>query len=188
KAEQLVDKALDLEPNNAFVLAIDGMVRSRSSVCHTLAMERFQHAIDIEPCNPLPHLLRSRLYAFSGEGARAVESVERAISLSPLDPHRYFYDGLAAAAHLANNDFAKSLELAERSVEANPRHTSSLRAKAVAETMLGRGHEASLTMARLRRLEPELTVERYLRSHPARDLPMCKAWADALREAGLPQN
>ena len=67
------------------------------------------------------------MHALKSEGEQAVEHTERALSCRP---HRYFYDSLAATA--AAGKYERSLELAQRSLKANRKHTSTLRVMTVA--------------------------------------------------------
>ena len=55
------------------------------------------------------------------------------MTLSPLDPRRYYYDSLTASAHLTAGDYTRALELAKRSLHANRSHTSTLRVMAIAQ-------------------------------------------------------
>ena len=61
--------------------------------------------------------------------ARRSKAAETARRLSPIDPFGYYYDSLAATAHLAGGDYGRALELAERSIAINDRHISTLRCK-----------------------------------------------------------
>jgi adenylate cyclase len=107
------------------------------------------------------------MHAFKSEGEQAVEHTERALALSPLDPHRYFYDSLAATAAAAAGKYERSLELAQRSLKANRKHTSTLRVMTVAQWLLGQHDEARKTVQELLRLQPTMTVNGWLKSSPA---------------------
>lgn len=179
-------RALDLNPRCPYSLTMDGMQLSSNPEGMQQATFRFDDALEIDPSNALAWLMRSRLHMFTGEGKKALEFAERACSLSPLDPHKYFFDIMAAGAHSVCGNFDQALKLAQRSLKANPRHTSSHRVKVIALEMMGRHTEACLAVKPLRRLEPGLTIETYLKAHPAGDRPTARQWADALASAGIP--
>ena len=185
-AERWTQHALDLDPDCTFSLAIDGFVQNNLLKRFDLAQERFDHAIDADCNNALAWLLKGTLHAFQDKGLEAVAYTSRARSLSPLDPYRYFFDSLSATAHLANGDYVKALDLAERSLRANRRHTSTLRVKTIALHQLGRGEDARAAADQLRRLDPGLTVEGYMRHHPAAMFRTGKEWSKALKESGIP--
>ena len=165
---------------------MDGLVQVHMTKRLDVARQRYDRALEINPNDALCWLLRGTLFAFTDEGERAVVETSRAAELSPLDPHRYYYDTLAAAAHLSAGRYARALELAERSLFANRGHTSTLRAKAVAEWHLGQLDQARQTVAALLQLEPGLTVRRFLERSPAAPFNAGKDWARALRGAGVP--
>ena len=147
-------RALDIDPDCSLALAIDGFVHTNLLKKLDIAQERYNHAIVANPSNPLAWLLKGTLHAFMGEGQQAVDNTQRALKLSPLDPHRYFYDSLAATACLAAYRYEDALELAQRSLRANRKHTSTLRAMAIAQWQLGRHDEARQTVQELMKLEP----------------------------------
>lgn len=186
-AADCTSRALDINPHCSFSLAIDGMIQNNVRRTFPVAAARFEEAIAIDPNNAMAWLLRSRLNAFVGNGKDAVTCADRALALSPIDPHSYFFDNLAATAYLADGKYDKSLEFADRSLAANPRHTSTLRVRAVALDLVGRGDEARQTVSDLLRLEPGLTIKSYLQNHPAADFETGRTWADALRRAGVPE-
>lgn len=180
-------RALDLDPDCAFSLAIDGFAQNNLMKRFDTSLERFDAALDRDPNSALAWLLKGTLHAFVDDGPHAVECTNRARILSPLDPHRYFFDSLSATAQLANSDYAAALELAEKSLRANRRHTSTLRVRTIALQQLGREAEAHASAAELLKLEPTLTIEHYLHKHPAAGFRTGREWADALRAAGVPE-
>ena len=124
---------------------------------------------------------------FRDEGAHAVADTQRAISLSPLDPHRYYYDTLAATGYLAARKYELAIKYARRSRQANRRHTSTLRAMTIAQWQLGLEREARDTVAELMRLEPGLTITGYFRRTPSAGYRTGLEWSKALRQAGVPR-
>jgi TolB-like protein len=179
-------RALDADPESSLALSIDGLVHTHFSKQLDIAQKRYDLAVQVNPNDPLAWLLKGTLHAFMDEGATAVECTELALRLSPLDPHRYYYDSLAATAHLTAGQYDIALALAQRSLRANRSHTSTLRVMAVAQWRLGRRHEARATVQRLLELEPELTVDRYLKRAPSASYNIGQEIASVLREAGVP--
>jgi class 3 adenylate cyclase/tetratricopeptide (TPR) repeat protein len=179
-------RALDADPDCSHALAVDGLVHTHFLKRFDIAEERYDQAIKTNPSNALAWLLRGTQYAFMGEGQRAVDDTQRALTLSPLDPHRYYYDSLAASAHLAARQYTQALESTQRSLRANRKHTSTLRVMAVAQWQLGRHEEARKTAQELLTLEPGLTVSRWLERSPSAPYPVGQEIARILRQAGVP--
>ena len=180
-------RALQLNPECSFSLAIDGFVRNNLMKRPDEADSCFDEALSIDPNNALAWLLKGTLHAFLGEGETAVACTGRARALSPLDPYAYFFDSLSATASAAAGNYAQALQLAERSLRANRRHTSTLRVRTGALQLLGRHEEARASAADLMRAEPGFTIRRYLETHPAADFRIGRDWAQALEEAGVPR-
>ncbi|MFT5786542.1 MAG: TolB-like protein [Ascidiaceihabitans sp.] len=181
-------RALDLNPSCAFSLSVDGFVKNNLFRQFDEAAERFDDAISLDPNNAFAWLLKGTLYAFEGFGKEAVKCTTRARRLSPLDPYGYFFDSLSATACASADDFEGALTLANRSLVANPRHTSTLRVRTVSLEMLGRGEEARQSAQELLRIDPDFTIGQYLNQHPAAMFKTGRVWANALAAAGVPQN
>jgi adenylate cyclase len=71
-------------------------------------------------------------------------------------------------------------------VRTNKMHTSTLRALAIAQWQLGRREDARATVRALLKLDPGLTIRRYLERTPAAGYDTGREWSSALRLAGVP--
>jgi adenylate cyclase len=180
-------RALELDPDSALACTIDGSVRTSLLKDLDAAMESYRRAVASSPSNSLAWLLKGTLHAFMNQGKQAVENTQRALKLSPLDPHRYYYESLAATAYIANGQYDRALELAQRSLRANRLHTSTLRVITAAQWRLGLHDEARETMQELLRLEPNFTVSGWLKRTPAAKYPIGPAAAELFRQAGAPK-
>lgn len=187
RALDCTKRALDADPCCSLALAVDGFVHTNLLKQLDVAEERYDLAIESNSCNSLAWLLRGTLHAFMGHGAQAVNDTQRALKLTPLDPHRYFYESLAATACLAARDYGGALELARRSLRANRSHTSTLRVLAAAQWALGQREEARETAKELMKLEPGLTVSGWLARSPSAPYSTGQEWARLLEEIGVPK-
>lgn len=179
-------RALDADSNCSLALAIDGAVHTNLLKRLDVAEQRYDRAIQANPNDSLAWLLKGTLHAFTDNGASAVHCTGKALQLSPLDPHRYYYDSLAATANLTAGRYDQALALAGRSLRANRTHTSTLRVMAVSQWCLGQHDDARATVRRLLELEPDLTIARYLKRTPSAPYKIGKQIAGVLRAAGVP--
>lgn len=186
-ALECTKRALDIDPECSLALAVDGFVHTNLLKKLDIALDRYNRAIAANPNNPLAWLLKGTLHAFTGDGARAVENTQRALKLTPLDPHRYFYDSLAASACISARQYADALAYAQRSLRANCKHTSTLRVLAVAQWHLGLQDEARGTAQDLLSLEPGLTVSGWLERSPSAAYSVGQEFASVLRQVGVPK-
>ena len=178
--------ALDRDPSDALALATEGFV-----YCHLLkdldtARKRCDQALDANPNHALGWLYRGTVNAFKGEGDAAVEATRRALHLSPLDPQRYYFESLAGTAQLSARQYGEAERLARSSLVLNRMHPSTWRVLTIALVGQGRMDEARNALAKMRELEPALTVERYVARMPNAELATGKRWARCLEMAGLP--
>jgi tetratricopeptide (TPR) repeat protein len=179
-------RALDADPECSLALTIDGFAHTNLLKQLDVAQQRYALALSVNPNDSLAWLLKGTLHAFEGEGEEAVDATERALRLSPLDPLRYFYESLGATAALSAGRYERAVELAQRSLRVNRTNTSTLRALAIAQSLLGNVEAARLTVGEVLAIEPTLTVQRYLERSPSGAYKTGKIWSEALRQAGLP--
>ena len=83
-----------------------------------------------------------------------------AIELSPLDPQRYYFESLGATAEVSAHQYENAERLARSSLVLHRMHPSTWRALTISLVAQDRMDEARETLARVRQLEPQLTVER----------------------------
>jgi class 3 adenylate cyclase/tetratricopeptide (TPR) repeat protein len=179
-------RALDNDSHCALALTIDGFAHTNLLKALDIGEQRYDLALQLNPNEALAWLLRGVLHAFKGEGRPALRCAQRSLRLSPLDPHRYFYDALAASAEIAAGRYEHAITLARRSLRANRMHASTFRVLAVAQWLAGQHDAARASVAELMRIQPQLTVSGWLRSAPSADYPIGKRFAETLRAAGVP--
>jgi len=119
--------------------------------------------------------------------ARALDlkAAEMARQLSPIDPFGYYYDGLTSTAYLAAENYEQALELANRSLDGNDRHLSTMRAKITALHFLGRGDDARAAAEDMMRRAPDFNLDEYASRHPAAQHGSGKRVVTALSAAGV---
>jgi TolB-like protein/class 3 adenylate cyclase len=185
-ATACAERALACDPHDGLALTMDAMVSAWSRHDLDAAERRLAQALAANPNEPLAWLWNAIVHAWRGRGAEGVQSADRALSLSPLDPMLYFFNSLAGQANLIGERYERAIELSLLSLRENSLHTPTLRTLAAALVLSGRLSEARETMRRLRELEPGLTVGVFRARYPGRDSPQAARFADALLAAGLP--
>ena len=187
RARDCAQRALDADPEDSLALTMDALVHVHFLRRLDEAAALYRQAVAANPNDSLAWLHKGMLHAFCGQAEAGVDDTERALALSPLDPMKYYYDSLGASAAATAGRYERAIELAERSLEANCLHTSTLRVLAISQTLCGRGDDARNTVARLLALEPDFTVQRFLARAPGADFDVGQRFAGALREAGVPE-
>ncbi len=185
-AFECTKRALDMDPENVLALVSEGVVMTNLMQDMDTAQERYDLALDISPNDADARLLRGTMYAFRGEGTRAMRDTERSLRLTPIDPLRFYFLSLAASACIAAEDYDRALELSDLSLRANSTHTSTLRVKAVALMRMKREDEARATGEKLMRLQPNLSVTQWLKNSPSGDFDIGRKFGETLIEIGVP--
>ena len=189
EASQALDqtrRALDMEPNNALALAMEGFVYCHLKQDLSIAQERLSQAIDADPCNSSAWLFMSTVQSLLGQTGKAYSSAQQAISLSPIDPLKYYYFCLAGHAALFDERREEAVALMTKSWQLNRFHAPTARMLAVAHSELGQHDLAKNFLTHLMRLEPTLTAQRYLARSPG-GLQYRERFAQALVDIGLPK-
>ncbi|NMM04754.1 adenylate/guanylate cyclase domain-containing protein [Polaromonas sp.] len=180
-------RALDLSPDNALSLAIEGYTRCQLLGEADAAHQCIKHAIELNPNEPLGWLYKSVWSAMWGSAASAVAEAEHAAQLSPIDPLKYFFDVILASGQITNGECEKAAESAKRSLRANRHHQPALRVLLQAQTESGKLQEAHDTLKLLLVEIPNLTVSNYLSmGSPASTTR--QRFAEVLRKMGIPES
>ena len=132
-------------------------------------------------------MLSGLISVYRGEPDVAIERVERALRLSPLDPLNFIAQTANAMAHFFAGRYDEALLWAGKVVQDKPDYQLALRMFAAANAHIGRQKEAQQAVARLRVLDPELRISNLKDRYPLRRAQDLARWAEGLRKAGLPE-
>ena len=188
QAEELARRSLDLDSESSLAMAIAGSVRLQLMHDIVHAESLYRRALEVNPQESLAWLLLGTALGFQSRGEEAVRHSETAISLSPVDPMRFFYDVHGSATALAAGRYERAIELAQRALKANRQHTSTYRSLAIAQSLAGHLDDARATVDQLLIYEPNYSVRLFLERSPGAKFGQGERFAQALREAGLPEN
>ena len=185
RARDLLARALDLQPEHALALALEGHLGAYAHGELDAAEHLFCRSMQINPNEPLTWLFQSNLLANRGEGAAAIAAADRAHLCSPLDPMAFMFDIYAAYAALIGGDAASAVSLARRSVRANRQHYPSHPVLICAEVAAGDIDAARASAKAYLALRPQSSVSTFAAAHRATPgiVAMLRA---SLREAGMP--
>ena len=150
-------------------------------------MASYTDAIRFNPSDAQAWLFKGALHAFQAEGQEAKDHTLKALALSPLDPQLYFFQSLMASSFLAAEEYENALEMAAASQLTNGSHISTLRVIAIANLRLGRNDQARLAVKNLLQHDPSFTIKSYLERIPIGRFDLGKSFAEALRDAGVPE-
>jgi tetratricopeptide (TPR) repeat protein len=185
RAREQTMRALEVDPNNAMALAVEGYIQCQLLGNPQQSRSYLNAAIEANPSEPMAWLFKSLTSGMWGSSSAAVTEAFIARSLSPVDPLRYFFDLLTGNALLADRRLEQAIACAQRSLRANKHHVPTLRLLLTAQVELGRIEDGKETLNRLLAEMPRLTVSSYL-GMGSTDSPMRQRMAEAMRLLGLP--
>jgi TolB-like protein len=126
------------------------------------------------------------LRVYAGNCELAIEHLERAMRLSPLDPLMHLAHSATAFAYFLLGNLDEATAWAERALRMRPDWAAALRVLAMTEALAGRHQAARDAMARVRMIQPGLRVSNlHEQMFLHRPEHMAK-FIEAMRKAGLP--
>ncbi|MFV1442722.1 MULTISPECIES: tetratricopeptide repeat protein [unclassified Phaeobacter] len=185
-ANQLVAAALAQDPTFSLALTVRGLIASHLMFRFDLAQDSYDLALKDNPNEALALLLKGTTLAYQNQPEDAVRLTDAARRLSPLGPQRYYFDSYSATANLGAQNYERAVNLADRSLQANPTFPATLRTKAIALQALGQSDKARDVVKSLLTVQPGFNIARYEKDHAASNAPFGKDWSKALRSAGVP--
>ncbi|MBT9487853.1 MAG: hypothetical protein IV093_10125 [Rubrivivax sp.] len=179
-------RALDIDPDDAFSLAIGGLAESIVGLDPSGAQTRYLAAVGANPNEAYAWALLSGTHSHMEQAPQALEAADRALSLSPLDPARFLFEAYRALALLVAGQPEAAESAARNSIAHNAMHAPSHRLLIIALAMRGDVAAAQAAVRVHERLVPGYRVQDFTRHYPGHGLPHAEVHSQALRSAGVP--
>jgi adenylate cyclase len=156
---------------------------------HTTAAGMIDHALTLNSNSANAWCARGWVGAMQDQADPAIEALQHAMRLSPLDPQHWLFVGGISFAHLVARRFEQAIDWADRYTREQPRLGSGYRIKAVACAHLGRLEQARECARRILELQPTFTIAGWRRTYAGHmaSPETLAMWVDGLRRAGLPE-
>ena len=184
EATRLSFLALSIDANDAETLALVGRGRAYLSGDFDAAMEMLDRAVALNPNSANIWDQRGWTYQYAGRAEEAIQSFERAIRLSPLDPMLFTrYSGMGIAL-LRLDRFEEAVAAANRALRLDPTWSTAYRCLTAALAHLGRGEEAREAAAHLLEIEPGFRISEWV---GRAGKWQSTQFLEGLRKAGLPE-
>ncbi len=188
KGMKLAWRAVELAPNDAQVLWMAAFaVWNLAPEISEAPRELFNRSLAINPNSAMALTLGGWIETMRGNLDAGRGMIERARRLNPLDPRGWFMSGAMAITAIVDEDYVEAIAWAEKALVQNRRFAVALRVLAVALVKVGKHDRAADIVRELLVIEPELTISRFFSRIPVPLESMARAYAEALRAAGLPE-
>ena len=184
EAVRLVQLALSVDDDDPDTLALAAFASAfMGDECET-AIEISDRAIALNPNSHAAWNARGWVYEVAGRWEQAIESFERAMRMSPVDPRRYRTLNGMAFAFIELHRFDEAMVAARKAVRLQPSVALSYRPLASAFAHLGRNVDAREAVARMLEIEPGFTISAWTARTGQSNLRLV---IEGLRKAGLPE-
>jgi TolB-like protein/Tfp pilus assembly protein PilF len=187
EAERFARRAVSLGKDDAVALARGGHALAYVAGEFEAGAAYTDQALVLNPNFAVGWMLSGLVSVYRGEPEVAIERLDRAMRLSPLDPLTFIARTAYAIAHFSagRNDEARSW--AEKVIQDKPDYQLALRTFAASSALAGRQQDATQTVKRLLQLDPALCISNLKDRYPIRRPEDFMRWAEGLRKAGLPE-
>ncbi len=155
----LTQRALSLDVADARALTIAGHVQAY--LYHNIEAAHVLHAqaLTANPNLPIAWAFSGLAYIYSGQVEEGRRRIERARSLSPFDPHSFFFEAGLMLSHLLQGEYDAVQNIGRKAIHLNPSFSSAYKIYLSALGHLGSDDEAARIRRDLLRLEPDFNVE-----------------------------
>ena len=184
RAGELAERAIVLDPFDARALTIAGHVRAFLHRSLREAAALHERALELNPNLAMAWALSAITCAYQGNPEEAERRNNRYKALSPLDPHAFFYDGFFTVIHLMKRDYNAAVTVGRAVTQLNPSLSAGYKPYLAALGHLGRQQEAAAVLKRLLSIEPDFTVDNFMRTSPMERQAERDHFAQGLRLAG----
>jgi tetratricopeptide (TPR) repeat protein len=127
------------------------------------------------------------IHAYLGQFETALEDIERALRINPLDPNNGFVRTALGPTLIGLGRTEEVVTMLEQSYHEAPTYGSTLFILLHAYWQLGRIDEAKRMASELMQIRPDLTLRYTLETTPFKHPPYLQLFRDAHRATGIPE-
>jgi TolB-like protein len=149
------------------------------------SLAEFELALRLNPNFSLAQGYYGLTLAYCGRWEEAHLAAQRAIRLSPRDPHSAVYYGIASYAQFVGHNYEEAMRLARESIRQRGDFVGAHRVLTAAAGMAGQRDVAAAALQELRRAQPNVSLAWIAKEMPIRDDAERKHYLEGFRRAGL---
>ena len=186
-ANRLAKRAIEYGNKDAVALASSGIAIGYMFDDFERAVSLMDRAQELNPNLAMAFHLSGWIRCFIGQPDLAIEHLERAVRLSPLDPQRPGMLAAIAAAHFAAGRFDAASSLATKAMLEQSNNFIAALVAAASNALAGNLEAARTATELVRSSDPHFRIENIRYRLPHRQPEVLARWEDALRKAGVPE-
>ena len=186
-AERLAKRAIECGNDDAVALASSGIAIGYMFDDFERAVSLMDRAQALNPNLAMAFHLSGWIRSFIGQPDLAIQHLERAVRLSPLDPQRPGMLAAIAAAHFAAGRLDVASALATNAMLEQSNNFIAALVAAASNALAGNLAATKTATKLVRSNDPHFRIKDVKYRLPYRQPEVLTRWQDALRKAGLPE-
>jgi TolB-like protein/Tfp pilus assembly protein PilF len=187
KAERASRTAVELDPNDAFCLAVAAHIRAFLRKDPETAAEMFDRALLLNENSAFAWGVSGSTYCFLGRPDDALEHLRNAWRLSPFDPMNFFFWTVAGLAQFVAGRYDQAIGWLRKAQRTNARFSACHRTLTATLALSGDIEAARAAARDLLSVEPRFRIAVFASWYPLRRQDDLERMATGLRLAGLPE-
>jgi adenylate cyclase len=186
-AQDAARRAMALDDQDAFVVAVAGHVESIINKQPEAALELFDRALVLNENSAFAWGMSAASCAYLGEPELALERLRSAWRLSPFDQLNFVFLTVAGIAEFVAGRYDPAIVWLRKARRANPRFAGALRTLVASLALAERADDAKAAAAELLAVDPDFSVSALAKWYPFRRPDDLNRYVAGLRAAGLPE-
>jgi tetratricopeptide (TPR) repeat protein len=183
----LIERAADIGKDDAVALCWAGHVHAYFFRDLDRALLLIDRALDLDVNLAVAWQRSGWVRGYAGESDGAIESLNKAIRLDPLDPRVFLTQSAMAFAHfIAGRDY-EAARWAAMALRVKPNWLPALRMTIASNAMQGQAEQARRALSAYRQIDPDVTITKLCAYYPFRRHADRQRLIGAMRKAGVPQ-
>jgi TolB-like protein/class 3 adenylate cyclase len=184
---RLARRALELGRSEPIILSMAGFGIAYLEGDLDFGGAAMDRALELNPNTAATLGIGGWISVFRGEPDLAIERVQRAMQLSPVDAFMFAWRSAGAYALFSLGRHEEALSWVEKALRERPGYLPAARMIVASAALAGVPERPETSVARLRQLEPTLRISNLRNQIPYRRPEDLARFADGLRKAGLPE-
>jgi len=187
ETEQLARRAARLGADDAVALCQAGFALAFVVGALDDGVALIDRALVLNPNLATAWRFSGYVRVFLGEPELAIEHLNRAVRLSPLDPLIFIVQNGVVLAHFFAGRYDEAFSWAQKTLRQNPNYAAAIIMAAVSAALAGREDEMRKAVGRLYEIDPKSGIANFSNVWPLRRPEDLAAFEKGLRLTGLPE-
>jgi TolB-like protein len=184
---RLIERAADIGTDDAVALCWAGHVHAYFFHDVDRALLLIDRALDLDVNLAVAWQRSGWVRGYAGDPDGAIESLNKAIRLNPLDPRIFLTQSAMAFAHFIAGRDDEAARWAAMALRVKPNWLPALRMTIASNAMCGEADQAKRALNAYLRVDPEVTIAKLSEYYPFRREADRQRLITAMRKAGVPE-